>query len=413
MGHNVALRDDAREMVPELAELRHRLHRRPELGLHLPETQETVLAALDGLGLEISLGTALSSVTAVLRGSTPGPAVLLRADMDALPVAEATGEDFASTVDGAMHACGHDLHTAMLVGAARLLAAHRDSLVGDVVFMFQPGEEGWDGAGHMLAEGVLDAAGQRVSSAYGMHVMSSGIPLGVFTTRPGTLMAASDGLHVTVRGSGGHGSAPHLARDPIAIAAQMVGDLQTLVTRRFDVFDPVVITVGSFHAGTKRNVIPDEATFEATIRTFSERARERIRSEAVHLCERVAAAYGLEVDAVAVTEYPVTVNDAAHAQFVANTVADVFGDEHYEPMQFPLAGAEDFSRVLAAVPGCYLMLGASSAPDYLTAENNHSSRARFDDGVLRLGAQMHAELAVRALRRDAAVASDHLTSPVP
>lgn len=413
MQPEAAFFEDALAMAPDLIELRRHLHRRPELGLHLPETQETVLAALDGLGLEIHLGTTQSSVTAVLRGSTPGPAVLLRADMDALPVAEATGVDFASTVDGVMHACGHDLHTAMLVGTARLLATHRDKLVGDVVFMFQPGEEGWDGAGHMLAEGVLDAAGQRVSSAYGTHVMSAGIPHGVFTTRPGTLMAASDGLHVTVRGSGGHGSAPHLARDPIAVAAQMVGDLQILITRRFDVFDPVVITVGSFHAGTKRNVIPDEATFEATIRTFSERTRERVRSEAVRLCETVAAAYGLEADAVTDEEYPVTVNDPAHAQFVADTVADILGDEHYQPKQFPLTGSEDFSRVLDAVPGCYLLLGANSEPDHLTAEYNHSPRARFDDGVMHLGAQVHAELAVRALRRDAAVAPHHPAAPVP
>src|SRR3712207_2552617 len=160
-------------MHDELVELRHTLHRRPEVGLQLPQTQETVLQALDGLGLEVSTGTELSSVTAVLRGGKPGPAVLLRGDMDALPVQEETGLDFSSEIDGAMHACGHDLHTAMLVGAARLLSAHRDALAGDVVFMFQPGEEGWDGAGYMLREGVLDAAGSRVSSAYGMHVMRS------------------------------------------------------------------------------------------------------------------------------------------------------------------------------------------------------------------------------------------------
>src|SRR3712207_6642454 len=178
--------------------------------------------------------------------SRPGPAVLLRGDMDALPVQEETGLDFASEVDGVMHACGHDLHTAMVVGAARLLHAHKDSLAGDVVFMFQPGEEGWDGAGHMLREGVLDAGGSRVSSAYGMHVMSAMNPRGQFTTRPGTLMAASDELRVTVRGAGGHGSAPHLAKDPVSVAAPLVGALQTLGTRTLDVFHPVILTVGMF-----------------------------------------------------------------------------------------------------------------------------------------------------------------------
>jgi amidohydrolase len=396
------MRANAQAMQSDLIKLRHHLHQRPELGLHLPETQQMVLSALEGLGLEITVGKSLSSVTALLRGSKPGPAVLLRADMDALPVAEATGVEFESRIAGAMHACGHDLHVAMLIGAARLLVAHRDQLEGDVVFMFQPGEEGWDGASQMIAEGVLDAAGARVSSAYGMHVISNGIPLGVFATRPGTLMAASDGLHVTVRGTGGHGSAPHLARDPIVVAAQMVGDLQTLVTRRFDAFDPVVLTVGSFHAGTKRNIIPDEATFDATIRTFSRSNREQIRVEAVRLCQMIGSAYGLEVDAVLAEEYPVTVNSDTHAEFVAQTVADVFGDEHYQPQQFPVAGAEDFSRVLEEVPGCYLFLGASPSSDYMHAENNHSPRAQFDDSVLHLGALLHAELALRALHRDAA-----------
>src|SRR3954466_14047067 len=297
MTRSESLREDARAMQDELVQLRHTLHRRPEVGLRLPQTQETVLQALDGLGLEVSTGRELSSVTAVLRGGRPGPAVLLRGDMDALPVQEENGLDFRSEIDGVMHACGHDLHTAMLVGAARLLIAHRDALAGDVVFMFQPGEEGWDGAGYMLREGVLDAAASPVTSAYGMHVMSAMSPRGQFTTRPGTLMSASDELRVTVRGSGGHGSAPHLGRDPIAVAAQLVGDLQTMVTRRFDVFDPVVLTVGTFHAGTKRNIIPDEAEFSATVRSFSAEARERMRTASVQLCESVAAAYGPEVDA--------------------------------------------------------------------------------------------------------------------
>lgn len=402
------LRDDAAELAPDTAALRHELHRYPEIGLLLPRTQQTVLAQLQGLGLELSTGTALSSVTAVLRGGAGSdgggarPTVLLRGDMDALPVVEQSGVDFASRIDGAMHACGHDLHTAMLVGAARLLSAHRDQLAGDVVFMFQPGEEGWDGAGAMLSEGVLDAAGQPVTSAYGMHVMSANIPRGVVSTRPGILMAASDGLQVTVRGAGGHGSAPHKARDPISVAAQIVGDLQTLITRRFDVFDPAVITVGSFHAGTKRNIIPDEAVFDATVRTFSEQARDRVRSEAVRLCEQVAAAYGLEAAAVYTDEYPVTVNDAAHAEFAAGVAAEVFGADRYQPMAAPQTGAEDFSRVLAAVPGCYLMLGACPSDDHDDAPNNHSPRAAFDDSVLTDGVLLHAELAIRALQRDAA-----------
>ncbi len=407
------LRDDAHALAGELTELRHVLHRSPEIGLDLPRTQHAVLDALHGLDLEVSTGASVSSVTAVLRGEPGGPTVLLRGDMDALPITEATGVDYASEIDGAMHACGHDLHTAMLVGAARVLTAHRDELAGDVVFMFQPGEEGWDGAGAMLREGVLDASGRRADSAYGMHVMSSILPRSSFTTRPGILMAASDGLHVTVRGAGGHGSTPHLAKDPVTVAAQIVGDLQTLVTRRFDVFDPVVITVGMFHAGTKRNIIADIAEFDATIRTFSEEARDRMRTEAVRLCEQVAAAYGLEADAVYSDEYPTTVNDAAHAAFATEVVQEVFGAERFAPMKAPLTGAEDFSRVLAAVPGCFLFLGASPSDDPQHAETNHSPRATFDDCVLPEGVHLHTELAVRALQRDAAAGRNGVPSAEP
>ncbi|HEY2671008.1 MAG TPA: M20 family metallopeptidase [Rugosimonospora sp.] len=411
MSLDEALRDDTREIAPELSDLRRRLHRHPEVGLDLPVTQQTVLSAIDGLGLDITLGRSVSSITAVLRGGRTGerqgtaPAVLLRGDMDALPLTEKTGLEFASNVDGTMHACGHDLHTAMLVGAARVLSAHRESLAGDVVFMFQPGEEGWDGAGAMLKEGVLDAAGTRVGSAYGIHVMASKIQPGVFSTRPGTLMAASDGLFVTVRGAGGHGSAPHQAKDPVAAAVEMVTALQTMVTRRFDVFDPVVVTVGSFHAGTRRNIIPDEATFEATVRSFSPEAQERLRVETVRLCQSIAAAHGLEVDARFETEYPMTVNNAEHAAFVAGVVGDVFGTERAEPMVSPITGAEDFSRVLAEVPGCYSFLGAGPAEGYATAPDNHSPLATFDDSVMPDGVLLHAQLAVRALNRDSAAAA--------
>ncbi len=399
------LRTDAEALAPELTDLRHRLHRHPEIGLQLPRTQQTLLAELDGLGLETSPGRELTSITAVLRGGVgTGATVLLRGDMDALPVTEASGVDFASEVPGAMHACGHDLHMAMLVGAARLLGAHRDALRGDVVFMFQPGEEGWDGAGAMLAEDVLDAAGPRVDAAYGMHVMSSKYPRAVFATRPGTLMAASAWLEVTVRGSGGHGSTPHLGRDPVTAAAEMVTGLQTLVTRRFDVFDPVVVTVGSMHAGTKRNIIPDDAHFDATVRTFSAQAQERARELMPQLCRRIAEAYGLEADVTFHDEYPVTVNDAAHAAFAEGVVREVFGDSGFVPMASPQAGSEDFSRVLAAVPGCYLFLGATPTADHLSAPTNHSPRAAFTDEVLPMGALLHAQLAVRSLERDAAVA---------
>lgn len=396
------LRADIAELQPGMVELRRQLHRRPEIGLELPETQRAVLAALDGLPLEISTGESCTSVTAVLRGTSgrngEAPAILLRGDMDALPVQELADVEFRSTIDGVMHACGHDLHTAMLAGAARLLSAHRDALRGDVVFMFQPGEEGRNGAAHMIAEGVLDAAGPRVQRAFGVHVGSAGQPRHQFSTRPGTLMAASDWLSVTVVGAGGHGSAPHRAKDPVSVAAEMVMSLQTMVTRQFDVFDPVVVTIGSFHAGTKRNIIPDEAAFHATVRSFSRKARAAIEVASVRLCRDIAAAHGLRADVRYRNEYPVTVNDPGQTEFAAAVVADVFGAGKLTMEEHPDAGAEDFSRVLEEVPGCYLFLGACPQDDYESAPDNHSAHARFDDSVLPDGCLLHASLAVRALQ---------------
>jgi amidohydrolase len=393
------MREDATALQDELAALRRALHQIPEIGLHLPLTQARVLTALDSLPLEITTGSGLSSVTAVLRGGSAGPVVLLRGDMDALPVTERSGEEFSSRHDGAMHACGHDLHTAGLVGAARLLSARRDALAGDVVFMFQPGEEGHDGAGHMIAEGVLSAAGRPVDAAYGLHVSSSTYAKGMFTSRPGTLMAASDGFRVRVVGAGGHGSRPHGALDPVPAACEMVTALQTMVTRRFDVFEPTVITVGTFHAGTRRNIIPDDAVFDATVRTFSPTVRTKVRERAVRLCEHIAAAHGLRAEAIYHEEYPVTVNDDAEYDFAAATVREVFGEERFEQLDHPLTGSEDFSRVLNEVPGAYVFLGACRTADPATAPTNHSPLAAFDDGVLADGAALLAELAVRRLAR--------------
>jgi hippurate hydrolase len=387
--------DDARAMQDDLVQLRRSLHRQPEVGLELPRTQEKVLAALQGLPLEISTGSTLSSVTAVLRGSrsTGERAVLVRGDMDALPVRETTGLDYAAD-DDVMHACGHDLHTTMLVGAAHLLSAQRGSLGGDVVFMFQPGEEGYDGARHMVDEGVLAAAGRTVEAALALHVTSSFLPPGVFATRRGPVMSAADVLRVTVRGAGGHGSAPHRAKDPIPAACEMVTALQTLVTRQFDVFDPVVVTIGAFHAGTAHNVIPDAATFEATVRSFSVAAHARVLEQTVRVCEGIAAAHGLEVDAVATELYPVTVNDATEVEAFGAAVAEVHGPHRFVEMPNPLTGSEDFSRVLDAVPGTMAFLGTCLPDrDPATAPYNHSPEAGFDDALLADGAAIYAEWA--------------------
>ena len=366
--------------------------------MQLPRTQALVTAALSDLGLEITLGRKLTSVVGVLRGARAmsAPAVLLRADMDALPVTEETGEPFAAP-PGVMHACGHDLHTAALVGAATLLSHRRAELAGDVVFMFQPGEEGHDGAAAMIEEGVLDAAGPRVAAAYGLHVFSSPLIRGVFATRPGPLMAASAGLFVTVRGVGGHAARPHAAADPIVVAAEMVTALQTMVTRQFDVFDPVLVTVGIFQAGTRRNVIPDTATFEATVRAFSAETMARVQDRSIRLCTQIAAAHGLRAEASFTGEYPVTVNDPEHADFALEVAADMFGRDRTLLLPNPMMGSEDFSRVLAEVPGAFVFLGACAGNDPATAPTNHSALARFDESVLPDAALLLAELARRRL----------------
>jgi amidohydrolase len=410
----MAVTDDAAAITSELAHLRRAIHAEPEIGLHLPLTQEKIVAALDGLPLEVTLGSALSSVTAVLRGGAKGnseggtgrragaggPVVLLRADMDALPVTERTGLDFASRIDGTMHACGHDLHSAMLVGAARLLSERQADLPGSVVFMFQPGEEGHGGARFMIEEGVLDAAGERAAAAYALHVASAELRAGVFSTREGPMMAAAESLDIIVQGRGGHGSQPHHAADPIPAACEIVTALQVLVTRAFDIFDPVVITVGSFHAGTTNNVIPDEARLQVTIRSFSAASRAQVREAVVRMVHDIAAAHGLIATAEFEDSYPVTVNDGREARFAAQVVADLLGQDRFRPQANPMAGAEDFSYVLDQVPGAFIMLGACPPPvDPETAPYNHSAFAVFDDTVLADGAALFTELAIRRLTR--------------
>jgi amidohydrolase len=401
----VPIAADARQMQEDLARFRHDLHREPEIGLQLPRTQEKVLKALEGLPYEITLGKDTTSVTAVLRGggdpsgaAGTAPAVLLRADMDGLPVQEKTGVDYTSTIDGAMHACGHDLHTSMLTGAATLLAERRHQLAGDVVLMFQPGEEGCDGASYMIREGVLDAPGRRVDAAYGMHVFSSLEPHGTFCTKPGVMLSASDGLVVTVLGAGGHGSAPHSAKDPVTAAAEMVTALQVMVTRQFNMFDPVVLSVGVLHAGTKRNVIPETARIEATIRTFSEENRQRMMDAVPRLLKGIAAAHGLDVDVDYQQEYPLTITDQDETHTAEKVITELFGDSRLSRWATPLSGSEDFSRVLAEVPGTFV--GLSAVPrdaDHATSPFNHSPYATFDDGVLADGAALYAELAINRL----------------
>src|SRR3954463_898208 len=307
-------------------DLRRRLHRRPEIGLHLPQTQATVVDAFGGLPIEVRTGKSTTSVVGVLRGARPGPTFLLRGDMDALPVHEDTGLPFASEIPGAMHACGHDTHVAMLLGAARLLAERRDELTGQVVFMVQPGEEGFHGARYMLEEGLLDVVpGAPVSGAFAQHI-SSTLDSGGVTVRPGPMMAAAAQWRMVVRGRGGHASEPHAAADPIPVAAEIVLALQSMVTRRVDVFDPAVVTVAHIEAGSTNNVIPDTAFLEGTIRTLSAAQRAQVMASVQRVATHVAAAHEMTVEFEHTPGYPVTVNDARVAAEVLETAADLLGE---------------------------------------------------------------------------------------
>ena len=393
----MSLTADAHALLPDLVALRRELHGYPEVGLQLPRTQHRILDALAGLPLEVSTGTATTSVVAVLRGSRPGPAVLLRGDMDALPLVEHSGEPFAAT-NGAMHACGHDLHVAGLVGAARLLCARRDELAGSVVFMFQPGEEGCGGARVMLEEGVLDAAGEPVVAAYGIHVATG--PFGVFQARPGPLMASANKLYVTVHGRGGHGSQPHTAVDPVPVLLEIGTALHVMVTRRFSVFDPVVLSVTELRGSDAINIISESASLSATVRALSDASIRALATETRRLCEGIAAAHACTAEVDFQVDYPVTTNDARETAFVAATVAEVFGPDRFEEMADPLMGSEDFSYVLARVPGAFVFLGCTPPHrDWAAEPWNHSPVVVFDDAVLADQAALLAELALRRLGR--------------
>lgn len=388
----------ARVLQPRTVALRRAVHRHPEIGLTLPATQSAVLRALDGLPLRVRTGTGLSSVVAVLDGGRPGPAVVLRGDMDALPLTEHTSLSFASEVDTAMHACGHDTHVAMLASAARLLCDRRDSLAGHVIFMFQPGEEGPGGARIMLDEGLLTAANSPVTSAFALHITSSHAS-GVLTCRPGPMMASSDAFAVRVTGKGGHGGMPHDAIDPVPAAAAMVGALQTMIARRVPVAEPAVLTVGKITAGTTTNIIPGHAVLEGTIRALGESTRALVHDELRRVCKHTGAAYGCQVDVTIKPGYPVTRNDDRIGPHVLDLARQVLGERHATPMPAPLMGAEDFSFVLREVPGALAFLGASPpGVDPAAAAPNHSDHVVFDESAMEYGVVLYAAYALDALR---------------
>lgn len=363
--------------------LRRSIHQEPELGLDTPKTLAKVKRALAGMPLEWKSGPSCTGAVAVLRGARPGRTVLLRGDMDALPMSESTGLDFGSRISGAMHACGHDAHTAMLASAAQVLCGKREELAGTVLFMFQPGEEGFHGAKKMIDDGLLDDPAPE--AAFALHIFPN-VASGAFTGRSGPLLAANDEVLVTVRGKGGHASMPYLAVDPIPVACEIVTALQTYITRRIDIFDPVVLTFGKIAAGTTDNVIPETATLLGTVRTLSEQSRAAMHAGIAQVATHIAQAHGCEAHVDIEHGFPVTVCDARAAALAEGAVVAAFGSDAWIPMRAPLMGAEDFSYVLQRTPGAMLFLGV--CPPGVATESAcpcHSNRMVLDEAALARG----------------------------
>jgi len=384
----------AATLLPDLIELRRAIHAEPELGLRTPKTAAKITAALAGLPLEYREGPSTSGLVAVLRGAKPGRSVVLRADTDALPLQEDTGLAFASRERGAMHACGHDSHVAMLVGAARLLTARRRDLAGSVLFMFQPGEEGWHGARFMLEDGLLDPL---PDAAFALHVMPNA-PHGLFSSREGPLLAAADEIRILVTGRGGHASMPHDALDPLPIACEIVSAIQSFVTRRMPVFDPVVVTIAHIEAGTTHNVIPETASLHGTLRTLSAQNRVALPAGLRTLAEGIAAAHGASAQVEVVPGFPITRCDARAVALGRRTVLELYGAECWRTAPTPMMGAEDFAYVLEKTPGAMFFLGASAdGGDWQSCCGLHSNRMVIDEAVMARGAAVLAGIAERFL----------------
>ena len=374
----------------QIIALRRDIHREPELGFDTERTAQKVLAALDGLPLDIETGVARNGIVATLWGGE-GPTVALRADMDALPIEEETGLPFSSEIEGRMHACGHDGHTSMLVGAAHALSQQdlRDRLNGTVKFVFQPAEEGGGGGRVMVDEGVAD----DVASIFALHLWP-GLPFGKVATKAGPIMAAADAFEMEIRGSGGHGAMPHLATDAVVIAAQVVTTLQTVVSREKDPVEPAVLTVGEIGAGTAFNIIPEKARLGGTVRTLNPDLRERMPGRIEALARGVAKGMRGDANLDYTFSYPVTVNEEAAADRVLEVAEDLFGAESVLELPNPSMGAEDFAFYLEKVPGAFIWLGVGEEVSGL-----HTPKFAFDEKVLPRGSALLAALALEAGQR--------------
>ena len=386
----------SKALLPETVALRRRIHEHPELGLHLPKTVAAVKEALAGLDVSIEEGPSSSGMIVTLAGPTQGRTVLLRGDMDALPMPEDTDVPFKSKEPGRMHACGHDAHTAMLAGAVKLLHQNRGKLAGTVKFMFQPGEEGHFGALRMLEDGLIDRH-PKPDGAFALHITPN-VPSGLFTSREGAFMASADVVNIRVVGRGGHASMPHMALDPIPIACEIVMALQAFVTRRINAFDPVILTIARISGGTTNNVIPEAVELEGTLRSVSEGSRKAAKVGIEQVAQRIAEAHGARAIVDLREGYPVTVNDGRMVRLTMDVTKQLFGERAYIPSPAPVMGAEDWSYVLQRIPGCMAFLGvAPEGCDHHHAAPCHSNRMMLDEAAMANGVAMYAAMAERFL----------------
>jgi len=385
------LTKEALAIEPEIVRTRRAVHQHPELAYHENSTAKLVAERLNSLGIEVKKGVGGTGVLGILKGRKKGKVVGLRADMDGLPIQEMAEVEFKSKVDGVMHACGHDTHVAMLLGAARLLAMHRNELHGTVKFFFQPAEEhgGRGGAKPMIEDGVM--ANPKVDYVFGLHIDSNN-KSGEFGVRGGAIAAAPDRFVVKVIGKGGHGSAPHQTIDPVYVSAQVILGLQGVSGRMIDPVQPFVISIGAIHSGTKENIIPDEAVLEGTIRTLDEATRKRAKVKVAEVAKGIAKAFGAKAEVEFEKDaYPVTFNDEKTTEKVVELLRRIPGTR--VKLQQPILGGEDFSRFLQKAPGTFYFLGTNN-PSKGCVYPNHSSRFKVDEDVLKTGAASLAMLAM-------------------
>jgi len=382
--------------LPSLVELRHAIHAHPELGFEEHETARRVLERLEKLkGLRIRSEIAGTGIVATLNAEAAGPCVALRADMDALPITEQTEAPYASRIPGKMHACGHDGHTACLVGAAEVLWELKDQLRGPVKFIFQPAEEGRGGGEAMCQAGLL--GDPPVAAIFGMHGWPW-LDLGTVSCAPGPNMASADEFHLTVIGQEGHGAIPHEAVDPIVVAAHIITALQTIVSRSTNPTDAVVITIGAFHAGTVSNVIPAEASLVGTLRTLDPNTRERCKLHIARLASSVAEGFGARIDLRFAMAYPVLINDNAATSYFLNIASETLGSSHVDGNPPVTMGAEDFAYYGQLVPAAFWRLGVRR-PGATVTPLLHQSTYDFPDEAIPLAVRLHVESTLNFAKR--------------